>query len=180
MIQATCGHALIENEGENGLGYQIAVKDRACDGSPMVDYMTVCTKCLKWWEKNGELLSPEEAEEYLSTKSDKKGLIYLATPYSHPNPEVMEQRFRAVNKVAAKLMEQGLHIFSPISHSHPISIEGNLPTNWEYWESYDRVFLNASQKLIVLKLDGWEESVGVAAEIRIAGELGIDIEYIEA
>lgn len=110
---------------------------------------------------------------------NKKELVYLAVPYSHPYPEVREERFRAVNRVAAKLMEQGLHIFSPISHSHPISIEGNLPTNWEYWEAYDRAFLNASNKLIVLMLDGWDKSVGVAGEIAIAKELGIEIEYID-
>lgn len=109
----------------------------------------------------------------------KEELIYLATPYSHPDPEVMKQRFHSVNKVAAKLMKEGLHIFSPISHSHPIAIENDLPTNWEYWESYDRAFLKASRKLIVLKLDGWENSVGVTAEIKIAKELGIEIEYIE-
>jgi hypothetical protein len=110
---------------------------------------------------------------------NKKELVYLAVPYSHPRPEIREERFRAVNRVAAKLMGQGLHIFSPISHSHPISIEGNLPTNWEYWEAYDRAFLNASNKLIVLMLDGWDKSVGVAGEIAIAKELGIEIEYIE-
>ena len=110
---------------------------------------------------------------------NKKTLIYLAVPYSHPDIEVREERFGAVNRAAAKLMEQGLHVFSPISHSHPISIEGNLPTNWEYWEAYDRVFLNASNKLIVLMLDGWDKSVGVSGEIEIAKELGIEIEYID-
>ncbi|MBU1783170.1 DUF4406 domain-containing protein, partial [Patescibacteria group bacterium] len=33
-------------------------------------------------------------------------------------------------------------------------------------------------KLYVLKLDGWEESVGVQAEIKMAKELDLEIEYL--
>ena len=32
--------------------------------------------------------------------------------------------------------------------------------------------------MVVLMLDGWRESVGVAAEIRIAGELGKPVRYL--
>lgn len=45
--------------------------------------------------------------------------VYLATPYSHPDPKVREARFQAVNAVAAQLMRDGHHVYSPISHAHP-------------------------------------------------------------
>ena len=106
-----------------------------------------------------------------------KTLVYLATPYSHPNPDVREERFRAVNKAAADLMRSGLHIYSPISHTHPIAMAGDLPLGWDYWQAYDRAILSACCKLIVLKLDGWKDSKGVAGEIAIAHELGLDVEY---
>ena len=108
-----------------------------------------------------------------------KTLIYLATPYSHPDPEVRESRFRKVNRVAADLMRQGLHIFSPISHTHPIAVAGELPTDFAFWEQYDRAMLQACGKVMVLKLQGWLSSKGVIAEIQIAEELGIPVEFIE-
>ena len=76
-------------------------------------------------------------------------------------------------------MQRGLIIFSPITHSHPIAECSDLPTNWEFWETFDRAYLEASSELIVLKLDGWEESKGVQAEIAIAEELGLSITYLE-
>lgn len=108
-----------------------------------------------------------------------KTLIYLATPYSHPDSEVREGRFRAVNLAAAELMRSGLHIYSPISHTHPIALAGDLPLGWEYWQAYDRAILSACCKLIVLMLDGWNESKGVAGEVAIAQEMGMDIEYLD-
>ena len=108
-----------------------------------------------------------------------KTLIYLATPYSHADAAMREQRFKSVNQKAAELMRQGMHIFSPISHTHPIALVGELPLGWDYWQDYDRAMLNACCKLMVLKLDGWSESKGVLAEIKIAGELGLPVEFVE-
>ncbi len=107
-----------------------------------------------------------------------KTLVYLATPYSHQDASVREERFRAVNAAAAELMRQGMHIFSPISHTHPIALAGDLPLGWEYWQAYDRAILAACCKLIVLMLDGWKESKGVAGEIAIAHETGIPVQFI--
>ena len=107
-----------------------------------------------------------------------KTLIYLACPYSHTDPAVRDSRFEAVNKAAADLMSRGLHIFSPISHTHPIAVAGSLPTDWQFWQAYDRAILATCCKLIVLQLEGWNESVGVRAEMAIADELGIPIEHL--
>lgn len=112
-------------------------------------------------------------------------LIYLACPYSYKDSDpakimqIKEERFLAVNKAAAKLMEQGNYIFSPISHTHPIAMAGNLPGGWDYWEGYDRCMLSCCKKIIVLRLAGWETSTGVQAEIKIGQELGIPVEYID-
>lgn len=108
----------------------------------------------------------------------ERPLVYLACPYSHPDRDVRLARFEAVNKVAADLMRQGLKIFSPISHTHPIAEAGELPLGWDYWHEYDHAFLSASNRLIVLMLDGWRESTGVNGEIEIANTLGIGVEYI--
>jgi hypothetical protein len=107
------------------------------------------------------------------------GLVYLATPYSHADPAVREQRFKVVNLAAAHLMRSGAHIYSPISHTHPIALAGELPKGWEFWEQYDRAVLAACVKVIVLKQPGWDRSTGVAAEIKIATEMGLPVEFME-
>lgn len=70
-----------------------------------------------------------------------KSLVYLACPYSHWDFAVSESRFLEVNWAAAKLMAAGEHVFSPISHTHPIAMAGALPTDWGYWQAYDRAIL---------------------------------------
>jgi hypothetical protein len=107
-------------------------------------------------------------------------LTYLACPYSDPDPAVRESRFHDVNACAAWLMSQGVLIFSPISHTHPIAVDGNLPTGFDFWERYDRAVLACCEKVLVLRLPGWQQSKGVQAEIRIAKEMGIPVEYLDA
>ena len=107
-------------------------------------------------------------------------MIYLASPYSHDDPAVQEQRFQQVCRVAAAMMRDGQHVFSPIAHTHPIAQHGDLPGHWQYWEAFDRWFIERCEKVVVLMLPGWKESRGVQAEIRIAEELGIPVEYLEA
>lgn len=126
----------------------------------------------------GVVDGPSEAEKNLS-KMDKPPLLYLATPYNHQDPGVREARFNTINHVAADLMKKGWHVFSPISHTHPIAEAGELPLGWEYWEKYDRLMLSMCDKLIVVTQIGWRESVGVQGEIAIAKELGLPIEYIK-
>jgi hypothetical protein len=39
-------------------------------------------------------------------------VIYLATCYSHPSPDVMEQRFDAACRIAGALMAQGEVVYA--------------------------------------------------------------------
>ena len=105
-------------------------------------------------------------------------MIYLASPYSHPDSAIREERFRAACQAAAQLMRAGNIVYSPIAHSHPIALHG-LPTDWRFWERHDREHLIRCEELVVLMFDGWRESEGVHAEIRIAAELGKPVRYLE-
>ena len=107
----------------------------------------------------------------------KLPLAYLAAPYSHVDPRVRAARFEAINQCASVLMRSGLYLFSPISHTHPIALAGSLPAGFDFWEGYDRVMLSACGLLIVLMLGGWEKSVGVTGEIKIATESKLPIFY---
>jgi len=106
------------------------------------------------------------------------GLIYLASPYTHDNDRVVEARVKLATKVAGELLKRGHVVFSPITHFHPIAKVCGLPTDWAFWKNIDEVYIKLSDYLYVLMQDGWEESVGVQAEIEIARELGKTIRYI--
>lgn len=106
-------------------------------------------------------------------------MIYLATPYTHSDPNVIEERFQRVTKVAGKLLENGEVVFSPITHCHEIAKLHNLPTNWEWWMKIDREYLSKCKVLYILTLDGWENSKGVNAEIALAKEFGLDIHLVD-
>lgn len=103
-------------------------------------------------------------------------MTYLASPYTHPDPTVREQRFHAACATAAQLMREGHVVFSPVAHSHPLTAYG-LPGDWAFWERHDRVHLERCDEVVVLMLDGWEESEGVQAEIAVAQRLGKPVSY---
>jgi nucleoside 2-deoxyribosyltransferase len=105
-------------------------------------------------------------------------MIYLAAPYSHRNPAVEEERFQAVCLYAAKLINSGIHVFSPIAHCHSIGLHG-LPGDWNFWKDFDRAFLEICDEVWVLMIDGWQESKGVHAEINIAVSLGKSVVFVK-
>lgn len=109
---------------------------------------------------------------------DKK-LIYLASPYSHPDPAVREARYAAVCKAAAECLREGLHVFSPIAHSHVIAQVGGISGDWQTWRDLDMAVLARCDELMVVTLDGWEQSVGVKAEMEEARRLGLPVEFIQ-
>lgn len=108
-------------------------------------------------------------------KVQVKPLVYLASPYTDHE----EEYFQKVSAKASELMNQGIMIFCPIAMSHPMSIYGKLPGEWEFWEKFDRIYISLCHKLIVYRLPGWEMSKGVQAEMKIAKEFNIPIEYID-
>ena len=107
------------------------------------------------------------------------GYTYLSSPYTHPDPAVREQRFQAVCRAAAKLMEKGECVFAPICHSHPIDVAGDLPKTVEFWKQQDIPLLRHASKLAMLMLDGWQASQGMKWEYKMALEINIPVAWIK-
>lgn len=105
-------------------------------------------------------------------------MIYLALPYSDPNPATREHRFECANRIAAILIAGGEQVFSPISHSHPIAKQG-LDGDWQTWREFDLRMIENCDEMVVLMLDGWRESKGVKAEIERAKYLQMPIKYFD-
>lgn len=109
-------------------------------------------------------------------------LIYLAAPYSHKDPGVMQLRRAIIAHMAAKFMEQGHHVYSPITESACYAENSaTLGGNWSTWSKHDRIMLIKCDEMWVLKLKGYDKSVGVQNEIAICNEpdVNLPIRYIE-
>lgn len=82
------------------------------------------------------------------------------------------------NQTVYALQSKGIQVYSPLTHNIPINHLG-FNGDWIKWSSFDHEMLSRCDKLIVLKLPGWEESKGVNAEINKAKELNLAIEWLD-
>lgn len=105
-------------------------------------------------------------------------MIYLASPYTHKNPAVMEERFDKVVAVAAQLINRGHIIYSPIMHFHPIAVRHELPRDFAFWKEVNLQILKRCDELWILDLIGLADSVGVHEEREFARREGIPITTI--
>lgn len=103
------------------------------------------------------------------------GYIYLASPYSHPDPKVKEERYYKVMEETANFLRAGITTYSPVVHCHRLHAGYNLPGDWEFWKKHCLVMLAAAEFLYVLMLDGWEDSVGIKGEVEEAKRLHIPV-----
>jgi hypothetical protein len=104
-------------------------------------------------------------------------LYYLASPYSHADLEVMRTRADVVTKAAVDLLRQNIFVFAPIAYNAPWE-KYHLPSDWTFWQYFDKTFISRSDAIVVLQIDGWEKSVGIAAEIEFAEQSKIPVLYV--
>src|SRR4051812_23388313 len=105
--------------------------------------------------------------------------VYLASPYTPTGTETIADRVAAACKYAAKLMNAGHSVFSPIVHSHYVAdhLEEAKRLDHEFWMQQDLAILRSASKMIVLRLPGWERSRGIAREIEAAKAVNIPTEF---
>ena len=102
-------------------------------------------------------------------------MIYLASPYTHPESAVRQARYELTVTALAIFLKQGELVYSPIVHTHASATLFNLPKDYQYWLEFNMHFLNCSSGLYILCIDGWEHSLGVRSEIDEAARLGLPI-----
>lgn len=105
------------------------------------------------------------------------GYFYLASPYSHKSIHKQIERYNEAVRCLAWLTDRGHVIFSPIVHSHPVSMTGTRG-DFDFWKLVDEVFIGRSAGLLVLTLPGWAQSKGVTAELKMAQEFGLPTQFI--
>jgi hypothetical protein len=106
--------------------------------------------------------------------------IYLAIPYSG----MCESSYEQATKATAELIigTDNVNIFSPITHSHPLTAHGVNGT-WDFWKRVDFQFIDwADEVWVYIPKEGIEtivKSVGVVAEMNYANETGKKIRYFK-
>lgn len=92
-------------------------------------------------------------------------LAYLASPYTK-FPGGLDAAFAAAAALTARLREANIFAFSPIVHSHPLALYGNLdPLDLSLWYPHNELMMDRCDVLLVAHLPSWEESIGIQYEI---------------
>jgi len=104
---------------------------------------------------------------------------YLASPYTHADEQVMQQRFEAAERCLHWLLQKQIWTYSPIVHCHALAKRYGLPKDHLFWKTYDRAMIVPSRGILVLMIDGWKTSSGVTDEIVYAEQINVSVETIE-
>lgn len=107
------------------------------------------------------------------------GYLYLGSPYSKFH-DGFDAAAHEVSTAASVLMADGFKIYAPIAHGHFVSKHGDLPQTWEFWKEQCQPMIDSAAALIVLQMEGWEESVGLTYEIEEFWRAGKPIAYLSS
>lgn len=104
-------------------------------------------------------------------------MIYLASPYSSPDPAVEQERYEQTQAFVALHLANQIILFSPIVFTHPLTVKYDLPKDAAFWWKFNKRMIEIAKELWVLKLPGWLGSVGVGTEIELFKIIGRPISY---
>lgn len=108
------------------------------------------------------------------------GYWYLATPYSKHPEGIEEAHDQACEQAAFLIQEASLPVYCPIAHTHPIAMAGEIdPLSQEIWLVMDEPLMAAAEGIIVCRLESWEESRGIKAEIEHFVHAGKEVVWME-
>ncbi len=107
-------------------------------------------------------------------------LVYLASPYTHEDKGVEHIRYQAVADYLVKNPKEGYVLFSPIVYWHEIARAYKLNTTYNHPANkiMCETIISRCDELWVFALKGWQDSVGVTAEIEFAKFRGIPVKYV--
>jgi len=108
-----------------------------------------------------------------------KGYWYLGSPYSK-HPDGLETAFVDICKVAAQFAVDGIPAYSPIAHTHPIAMIGEVdPHDHSIWLPFDGPLMTAARGLVVVMMPSWQDSFGLQHEIEYFKSVGKPILYMD-
>lgn len=67
---------------------------------------------------------------------------------------------------AGGLMKQGVPVYSPVAHSHPIATNAKIdPFSHDFWLPVCQPMMEAAYGILVCEMPTWEQSKGIRHEI---------------
>lgn len=106
-------------------------------------------------------------------------VVYLASPLTHPDPDVREYRYKKACRATAVLMKAGVPVFSPLLNSIPAVELGGLESEHDGFLAVDLPILRRCDEMLIVGLEGWTDSEGVKAEMFEAFAHNIPVTMIE-
>lgn len=92
-------------------------------------------------------------------------LVYLATPYKL-FPGGPDAAFIEAARLQARLIEESIMVYCPITHTHPPATYGNMdPHDYNIWLKLSDVFIDRCDALVIATMASWENSSGIAHEL---------------
>lgn len=106
--------------------------------------------------------------------------IYLAIPYTWNH----SKSFEVANRIAAKLIDDGHIVYSPISMSHPVQQYMTKANTFETWMKQDLEFVAWCDELHVIVIGEYGQELidgsrGVQEELSFARDLCKPVKIIE-
>lgn len=106
-------------------------------------------------------------------------MIYIGSPYSDPSFLVMDDRAYQAGCFAAYMAKQGHVVYCPIASWHHLAKEHAMPRDFPFWSKMNLDILSRSEELWVLQLGGWENSRGLAEELKFAEVMHIPTRFFD-
>lgn len=106
------------------------------------------------------------------------GFTYIASPYSDPDPSERQWRYIQALEYVNYCLARRDWVYSPIVHCHAVTVQG-VPFDADFWAEYDMTMMDRSSGIRVLKIEGWDASLGVKSEIEWAHRNGRPVDYVD-
>ena len=110
---------------------------------------------------------------------DNMELEFLSVPYTHTDPKIEGQRLLLAQFISSKLSRDNRLVYSPVVHFATVSNKFGMPTTWAYWERLCIATIMNCNTLVCVKMDGWDISTGVQAELKVADDNGKSIHFLD-
>ena len=106
----------------------------------------------------------------------RMGFTYLASPFEHKNPDVMDARCESVRLITSSLLDKGDVVFSPIAYTE----NSELPEPPQGWLKFDLAMLESADLLLIACMPGFKDSAGVKQEIEFAKQHNIKTKMLDS
>lgn len=104
---------------------------------------------------------------------------YLASPFSADSRAVRALRHMSCVEFWEKMQTLQIQVYSPIIYTYHLSLEIGGSVGFEDWAAFDYVMIDKCDHFAILKLSGWDASVGVNSETHYAINKDKPVSYVD-